>query len=62
MIPEWRTSSRSGGVNDQACVEVAWLPGVSRNHDPKNLCPGHRALARTEAAVSAPRERGDRNH
>lgn len=21
--PQWRKSSRSGGVNDQACVEVA---------------------------------------
>lgn len=25
MIFEWRKSSRSGGVNDQACVEVATL-------------------------------------
>jgi hypothetical protein len=23
MIPQWRKSSRSGGVSDHACVEVA---------------------------------------
>jgi hypothetical protein len=59
MTSEWRKSSRSGGVNDQACVEVARLSGVSWIRDSKDTRPGHRAPARTEAARSAQSERGE---
>jgi hypothetical protein len=31
MILDWRKSSRSGGVNDQACVEVAKVADAVRN-------------------------------
>ncbi|WP_442875608.1 DUF397 domain-containing protein [Actinoallomurus sp. NBC_01490] len=30
MIPQWRKSSRSGGISDQACVEVAWVSETMR--------------------------------
>ncbi|GLY77820.1 DUF397 domain-containing protein [Actinoallomurus iriomotensis] len=30
MIPQWRKSSRSGGISDQACVEVARVSGATR--------------------------------
>ncbi|MFI0443826.1 DUF397 domain-containing protein [Actinomadura sp. 6N118] len=36
-MTEWRKSSRSGGLNDDACVEVARLPeaiGVRDSKDP----------------------------
>ena len=59
MTPQWRKSSRSGGVNDQACVEVARLSGVSWIRDSKNPGTDHRAPARTEPAVPAQSERGD---
>jgi Domain of unknown function (DUF397) len=62
MTPEWRKSSRSGGVNDQACVEVAQLSGVSWIRDSKNPRPGHRAPARTEPAVPVPSESGGLGH
>jgi hypothetical protein len=29
MIPQWRKSSRSDGVNDQACVEVAQVTNTA---------------------------------
>jgi hypothetical protein len=59
MTPQWRKSSRSDGVNDQACVEVARLSGVSWIRDSESPLPGHRVLARTEAALPAQSERGD---
>ncbi|WP_425550974.1 DUF397 domain-containing protein [Actinoallomurus oryzae] len=30
MIPQWRKSSRSGGISDQACVEVARVSDTMR--------------------------------
>jgi hypothetical protein len=59
MTPQWRKSSRSGGVNDQTCVEVARLSDVSWIRDSESPRPGHRVLARTEPAVPAQSERGD---
>jgi hypothetical protein len=59
MTPQWRKSSRSGGVSDQACVEVARLSGVSWIRDSENPRPGHRAPARPEPAVPAQSEYGD---
>jgi hypothetical protein len=46
-------------VNDQACVEVARLSGVSWIRDVKTPGTDHRAPARTEPAVPAQSERGD---
>jgi hypothetical protein len=48
MIIEWRKSSRSGGVNDDACVEVARLSGGIGVRDSKDPGAGHLALTRTE--------------
>lgn len=59
MTPQWRKSSRSGGVNDQTCVEVAPLSGVSWIRDSGSPLLGQRGLAWTEPAVSAQSERGD---
>jgi hypothetical protein len=58
MSPQWRKSSRSGGVSDQACVEVTRLSGVSWIRDSESPRPGHRVLARTETAVPAQSGRG----
>ena len=62
MTLQWRKSSRSGGVNDQTCVEVARLSGVSWIRDSENPRPGHRAPACTEPTVPAQSERGDLDH
>jgi hypothetical protein len=35
MTVHWRKSSRSGGANDSACVEVAGLPGAVGIRDSK---------------------------
>lgn len=43
---EWRKSSWSGGVNDQACVEVARLPGGVGVRDSKNPGAGHLVVTR----------------
>lgn len=59
MTSQWRKSSRSGGVSDQACVEVVRLSGVSWLRDSEKSRPGQCAPARTEPAVPAQRERGD---
>jgi hypothetical protein len=59
MTPKWRKSSRSGGVNDQACVEVARLSAVSWIRDTETSRPSHCAPARTEPAVQAQSERSD---
>jgi hypothetical protein len=59
MTPQWRKSSRSGGVNDQTCVEVARLSGVSWIRDSRNPGAGHRTPPRTEPAVPTQSERGD---
>jgi Domain of unknown function (DUF397) len=41
----WRKSSYSGGVNDNACVELASLPAVVAVRDSKNPHLGHLALS-----------------
>ena len=46
MTIEWRKSSRSGGVNDQACVELATLPRGVGIRDSKNPAAGHLHLDR----------------
>jgi hypothetical protein len=46
-------------VDDNYCVEVARLSGVSWIRDVKTPGAGHRAPARTEPAVPAQSERGD---
>jgi hypothetical protein len=50
MTIEWRKSSRSGGVNDHACVEVAELPGSIGVRDSKNPGGGHLSFAEPEFA------------
>jgi hypothetical protein len=59
MTSQWRKSSRSGGVSDQACVEVVRLSRVSWLRDSENSRPGQCAPARTGSAVPAQSERGD---
>ncbi|MCW2944425.1 MAG: hypothetical protein JWR24_1142 [Actinoallomurus sp.] len=59
MSPEWRKSSRSGGADDNYCVEVARLSGVSWIRDSENPGDGHRTPPRPEPAVPAQSERGD---
>lgn len=42
MTPQWRKSSRSGGVDDKACVEVARLDGANSARevdDPAAVAP-----------------------
>jgi hypothetical protein len=41
MTIEWRKSSRSGGVNDEACVEVAKFPDGIGIRDSKNPADGN---------------------
>lgn len=47
-MSEWRKSSRSGGVNDNACVELARLGGTVGVRDSKNPDAGHLGLSRRE--------------
>jgi hypothetical protein len=35
-VTEWRKSSRSGGVNDEACVELARIDGTVGVRDSKH--------------------------
>lgn len=42
---EWRKSSHSGGVNDQACVELARLAEGIGIRDSKNPAGGHLSLS-----------------
>jgi hypothetical protein len=48
MTVQWRKSSRSGGVNDEACVEVARLSGGIGVRDSKDPGAGHLTLTRSE--------------
>ena len=45
-MTEWRKSSHSGGMNDDACVELAELGGRVGVRDSKNLGSGHLELRR----------------
>ncbi|QKW37654.1 DUF397 domain-containing protein [Actinomadura sp. NAK00032] len=45
---EWRKSSRSGGVNDNACVELARLDGAIGVRDSKDPAGGHLGLSSRE--------------
>ena len=45
MSVTWRKSSYSGGVNDEACVELASLPSTVAVRDSKNPHLGHLALS-----------------
>jgi hypothetical protein len=45
MSVEWRKSSHSGGVNDNACVELARLSGVVGVRDSKNPEAGPLSLS-----------------
>jgi hypothetical protein len=56
---QWRKSSHSGGVNDEACVEVARLSGGIGVRDSKHPDAGHLALTPTEfAGLLAQAKRG----
>jgi hypothetical protein len=48
---EWRKSSRSGGVNDEACVEVAKLAAGIGIRDSKNRAAGFLSLDRPKFAL-----------
>jgi len=45
MSVTWRKSSHSGGVNDDACVEVASFPRAVAVRDSKNPHLGHLSLS-----------------
>lgn len=45
MSLNWRKSSHSGGVNDDACIELASLPSVVAVRDSKNPHLGHLSLS-----------------
>jgi hypothetical protein len=60
MSVQWRKSSRSDGVDDKACVEVARLSGGIGIRDSKDPGTGHLALTRTEfVSLLAQAKRGD---
>jgi Domain of unknown function (DUF397) len=44
MTVQWRKSSRSGGVDDKACVEVGRLTRGIGVRDSKNPALGHLSL------------------
>jgi hypothetical protein len=60
MTVQWRKSSRSGGANDSACVELARLSGGIGVRDSKHPTAGHLALTPTEfAGLLAQAKHGD---
>ncbi|GAB2838365.1 DUF397 domain-containing protein [Actinocorallia aurea] len=60
MTVEWRKSSHSGGVQDEACVEVAGLGGGIAVRDSKNPAAGHLTLAPAQFASLCRRAAGPR--
>ncbi|MFV2176411.1 DUF397 domain-containing protein [Actinomadura sp. LOL_016] len=48
MIVQWRKSSRSGGVNDKACVELGRLGSGVGLRDSKDPGAGHLTLTVSE--------------
>jgi len=59
VIIEWRKSSHSGGVNDQACVELARLAEGIGIRDSKNPAGGHLSLSPARFAALLSRARHD---
>lgn len=51
MTVQWRKSSHSGGVQDEACVELARFPRAVAIRDSKNPGSGHLALTRGQFAA-----------
>lgn len=50
MNVQWRKSSYSGGIQDEACVEVARFPVTVSVRDSKNPEAGRLALTRGQFA------------
>ncbi|GAB3658858.1 DUF397 domain-containing protein [Actinocorallia lasiicapitis] len=53
MTVQWRKSSYSGGIQDEACVELAQLPAAVGVRDSKNPRLGHLALTARQFAILA---------
>jgi hypothetical protein len=51
MTVQWRKSSRSGGVNDSACVEVAGAPEGVGLRDSKDPDGGHLVVSGRDFAA-----------
>jgi hypothetical protein len=59
MTIEWRKSSRSTGVNDEACVELARFAGAVGVRDSKHPERGHLALRPGQLSALMERIRND---